>query len=64
MTGPKASGEPKWKVGDTCYLRSGSPRMVITWTCGDKLNLLGVNFDNGAVIEMTVPSACVQKDLK
>ena len=64
MTAPRAPGEPKWKVGDTCYLKSGSPRMVITGITDDKLSLVGIAYDRGVLIGMTVPSACVKKDWK
>ena len=61
---PETAGTLTWKVGDTCYLKSGSPRMVIVVADGEMLSLAWTQFNEGAPYTLTVPSACVQKDWK
>lgn len=61
---PTSSG-PKFKVGDTCYLQSGSPRMTITHVRDDgNVDVAWCDYSTGEMYYAILPIAALRREWK
>lgn len=71
MSAPSASGAPppakkdaKFKPGDTCYLKSGSPKMVVLGPMDDEILVCWIHYNTGRPYKEHYPAYVLQRDSK
>ena len=66
--GSRPAPAPEWKIGDTVYLKSGSPRMTVAalvpLDSGPHVRVVWTKYDDGTMQETILPAATFRKDWK